>query len=66
MANRLQPYDEQVNAGLAKLGVTVTAQTRSREPIPHFNTVPHPSGNASTVQPPAAPVAGSAVDLPRD
>src|SRR3954469_1178294 len=37
MANKLQPRDEAVNAGLAKLGVTVTASSRNREPIPHFS-----------------------------
>src|SRR2546421_5069137 len=63
MANRLQPFDEQVNAGLAKLGVTITASSRSREPIPHFSTTARQPSNISAAQP---PVAGSAVDLPRD
>ena len=63
MANRLQPFDEQVNAALAKLGVTITASSRSREPIPHFSTTARQPSNVSAAQP---PVAGSAVDLPRD
>ena len=66
MANRLQPSDEQVNAGLAKLGVTVSASSRNREPIPHVLAVPRQPANISPAQPPAAPVAGSALDLPRD
>jgi len=63
MANKLQPFDAQVNAGLAKLGVTVTASSRSREPIPHFSTTPR---QPAAIAPTQAPVAGSAVDLPRD
>jgi len=65
LANRLQPYDEAVNAGLAKLGVTISASSRNREPIPHIA----PARQAAvipTAQPTAAPVAGNAVDLPRD
>src|SRR5205085_10598602 len=63
MANRSQPFDEQVNAALAKLGVTITASSPSREPIPHFSTTARQPSNVSAAQP---PVAGSAVDLPRD
>ena len=70
MANKLQPRDEAVNAGLAKLGVTVTASSRNRDPIPHFSqprpAVVIPTAQPTAAQPSAAPVAGSAVDLPRD
>ena len=66
LANKLQPYDEQVNAGLAKLGVTVTASSRNREPIPHIVPAVRQPAAIGANQPPAAPVAGSALDLPRD
>jgi len=66
MANKLQPYDEQVNAGLARLGVTVTASSRNREPIPRFAPAPRQATAIPAAAPSAAPVAGSAVDLPRD
>jgi tetratricopeptide (TPR) repeat protein len=66
MANRLEPRDEQVNAGLAKLGVTVTASSRRREPIPRYAPAPRQAVVIPAAQPSAAPVAGSAVDLPRD
>lgn len=66
MANKLQPYDEQVNAGLAKLGVTVNASSRNREPLTHFTPAPRQATVVPSASPTAAPVAGSAVDLPRD
>jgi len=66
LANRLQPYDEAVNAGLAKLGVTVTASSRNREPIPRYTPPPRQAAVIPIAPPSAAPVAGSAVDLPRD
>jgi tetratricopeptide (TPR) repeat protein len=66
MANKLQPHDETVNAGLAKLGVTITASSRNREPIPRFAPPPRQSALIPAAPPSAAPVAGSAVDLPRD
>jgi tetratricopeptide (TPR) repeat protein len=65
LANRLQPSDQEVNAGLAKLGVTITASSRSREPIPR-TPPPRQAIVTPTVAPSAAPVAGSAGDLPRD
>ncbi|HEV8377654.1 MAG TPA: tetratricopeptide repeat protein [Tepidisphaeraceae bacterium] len=66
MAYKLQQRDEAVNAGLAKLGVTVTASSRNREPIPRFTPPPRQAAVIPAAQPTAAPVAGSAVDLPRD
>jgi tetratricopeptide (TPR) repeat protein len=70
LAYKLEQRDEAVNAGLAKLGVTITASSRNREPMPR--TAPRQAIVIPTAQPsPAspssgAPVAGSAVDLPRD
>jgi tetratricopeptide (TPR) repeat protein len=71
MAYKLDSRDQQVNAGLAKLGVTITASSRNREPIPRYAPPPRqaaiiPAAQPSAAQPSAAPVAGSAVDLPRD
>src|SRR5438046_2056514 len=40
MANRLDSRDAEVNAGLAKLGVTVSAASRNREPIPRYTPPP--------------------------
>ncbi len=66
-ANRLQPRDEDVIAGLAKLGVTVTASGRGREPIPRMTPPPPRAAAIPAAQPTvAAPVTGSAADLPRD
>jgi Tfp pilus assembly protein PilF len=65
LANRLQPADQEVNAGLARLGVTITASSRSREPIPR-TPPPRQAIVIPAAAPSAAPVAGSAVDLPRD
>ena len=65
MANKLDSRDAEVNAGLAKLGVTVSAASRNREPIPRY-TPPPQATVVPAAAPSAAPVAGSAVVLPRD
>jgi len=68
MAHKVEPRDEAVNAGLTKLGVTVSTSGKIREPMPRYTppaqrqAVVIPAGQPS--QP--APVAGSAADLPRD
>lgn len=69
MAYKLEQRDPAVNEGLAKLGVTAGASARKGEPIPRFSpprqAVVIPTAQPAQ-QPSAAPVAGSAVDLPRD
>jgi Tfp pilus assembly protein PilF len=67
-ANRLQPNDEQVNAGLQRLGVSLKS-ARMREPAPTL-TPPRQTTVTPVIQPISAPVAqpirGGAVQLPRD
>ncbi|HEV8607550.1 MAG TPA: tetratricopeptide repeat protein [Tepidisphaeraceae bacterium] len=65
-ANRLQPHDEDVNTGLAKLGVTVTAWGRGREPMGRITPPPRQAVIPAAQPTVAAPITGSAADLPRD
>jgi Tfp pilus assembly protein PilF len=70
-AYRLQAYDDDVNAGLQKLGISPKS-ARLREPAPRL-TPPRQTVIAPTITPvvqpiaePITPLKGSAVNLPRD
>ena len=72
LAYKLEQRDPAVNDGLAKLGVTMNASARNREPAPRFIAprqaivVPAAQPAPAPAQPSGPPVAGSAADLPRD